>query len=214
MATKLGLYNEALTEHLGERKLASLTEDREPLRVMDDIWDNGVVKYCLEQGTWKFGKRSSSITYDTTVSPTFGYQYAFAKPSDLVKVTKVCSDEFFQCPLTAYTEEEGYYFSDVQEIFIEYISDAATHGNNLADWPETFTKYVAAQMAYRGSKRLGMSAADRDLLKKERDKLLKDARSKDAMQGPTQFFPSGSWTNSRGNGRSRLDRGSKSSLLG
>jgi hypothetical protein len=45
-ASKLKLYNDALGI-LGERRLASLTENREPRRVLDEVWDagKGVVNY-------------------------------------------------------------------------------------------------------------------------------------------------------------------------
>ena len=57
MATKLTLFREAI-RLLGERKLDSLTESFEPRRVMDDIYDGGGVRSCLEMGQWKFATRS------------------------------------------------------------------------------------------------------------------------------------------------------------
>lgn len=78
---QLSLYNNALTV-LGERKIASLTENREPRRVLDDVW-SGAVKYCLEQGQWKFAIRTSKLTYSTDVNPVFGYRRAFERPSEI-----------------------------------------------------------------------------------------------------------------------------------
>ena len=46
MTDKLTVYNETLGL-LGERKLASLTEQREPRRVLDGFWDQ-TVAYCLD----------------------------------------------------------------------------------------------------------------------------------------------------------------------
>ena len=44
---RLDVYNGAL-RRLGSRRLASLTENREPRRVLDDIWNNGaLVNYAL-----------------------------------------------------------------------------------------------------------------------------------------------------------------------
>ena len=45
--TKLSLYNDTL-QLLGERRLASDTEDREPRYDLDSLYDNGAVDYCLE----------------------------------------------------------------------------------------------------------------------------------------------------------------------
>ena len=40
MITRLQLYNSALLL-LGERNLASLSENREPRRLLDHVWDTG-----------------------------------------------------------------------------------------------------------------------------------------------------------------------------
>lgn len=213
MATQLTLYNAALTEHLGERKLASLSEDREPRRVLDDIWDGGARKFCLEQGAWKFALRVTKLSYTPSVTPAFGYAYAFTKPTDFVKITKMCSDEFFQAPLLNYTEESGFWFSDLQEIYLTYVSVDAAYGYDMSLWPETFTKYVAAYLAFSACNRLKQSDAAKDKIEKAMNKLLTNARSKDAIQGPTQFLPTGRWVSARG-GQVGLDRGSRTSLYG
>ena len=96
---QLGLYNQALYL-LGERSLASLTENREPRRILDVVW-RGAVKFCLEQGQWKFALRTSKLTYSTDVIPTFGYSRAFERPTDCVRLSKMCSDEYLKTPLNA-----------------------------------------------------------------------------------------------------------------
>ena len=47
----LALYNIALFA-IGERAIASLTESREPRRLLDEVWSRGVgaTTACLEQG--------------------------------------------------------------------------------------------------------------------------------------------------------------------
>ena len=52
MADKLSLFNGALLI-CGERFLSSLTENREPRHLLDNVWSNGGVKACLEQGVFK-----------------------------------------------------------------------------------------------------------------------------------------------------------------
>lgn len=212
--TQLALYNAALTEHLGERRLASLAEDREPRRVLDDIWDGGAREYCLEQGSWKFALRVSQLIYSPAVTPAFGYRYAFEKPADFVKITKLCSDEHLQAPLLNYTEEAGMWFSDNPEIYLSYVSKDAAYGFDLSRWPETFVKFVAAYLAHQSCNRLKQSANAKASIAKELRRLLTDARSKDAIQGATQFMPQGGWVSSRGGSSSTLNRGSKVSLYG
>src|SRR5438270_251157 len=78
----------------GERFLASLTEEREPRRLLDQAWASNAVRACLEMGQWNFAMRTIQIDYDSGVEPGFGYNRAFPKPTDWVNTTGVCEDEF------------------------------------------------------------------------------------------------------------------------
>ena len=94
---QLKIYNAALG-HLGERKIASLTENREPRRVLDDFY-NDVVQYCLERGTWEFAARNVQIDASTSSSPPFGFTNAFVKPTDWVRTVLLSANECFDPPL-------------------------------------------------------------------------------------------------------------------
>lgn len=213
MATsKLQLYNVALTQYLGERRLASLTENREPRRALDDVWDGGAVRYCLEEGHWKFAQRAVKLTYNPAMAPTFGYRYAFNKPSDCVKVSKVCSDEYLLEPLLLYSEEAGFWSTDLSDFYVSYVSDNSAFGGDLSLWPESFVQLVALYLAASTANRLAGAAKEKELQVKH-DAALAKARSKDAMQGPTQFLPQGSWVRSRTGGVA-TDGGSRNSLYG
>jgi len=197
MATKLGLYNDAL-RHLGERKLATLTEQREPRRVLDDAYTSAV-NYCLEQGFWKFAQRTKHVFPDTSVAITFGYPYAFAKPVDNVKLFRICADEFFKDPLLDYGEEGPYWFSHLNELYISYISNDPIYGNDLTRWPETFTRYVGYYLASEVADRIAPSV-DISKIVSLLEQAKNNAMAKDALQGPVEFLPQGSWTLSRGRG--------------
>jgi len=220
MTTQLGLYNEALGL-LSERSLASLTEAREPCRVLNDIWARNAVQYCLEQGQWKFALHSVSIAYDPLIVPAFGYKRGFALPADWVRATKICADEFFNAPLLRYVEEAGVIFSDLDLVFVSYVSNGTAYGNNLAAWPETFTRYVACYLAAAACNRVSNDKTllgyltgpkgDGGLL----HTLLIDARSKSALESPTSFLPSGNWSVARSRGTAGFrDGGSRSNLIG
>lgn len=212
-STQLGLYNEAL-RLLGERKLLDLSENREPRRVLDDIWNNDAVKYCLEQGQWNFAMRAVQIDASTTVTPNFGYRFAFDKPSDWVRTAGVSSDEFFNVPLTKMIEEVGFWFADIDPIFVRYISNSAEYGADMTRWPQTFAKYVAAFLAHEAA--FGITSDKERKLEAKREMLMRlaDARSKDAMSDPTAFPPQGSWTSSRHYGVAKRDRGNRNNLIG
>ena len=216
---QLAIYNKAL-EILGERSLASLSENREPRRVLDQIWPD-VVNYCLNEGYWKFALRTAEMLYDPSIQPPFGFQRGWALPGDWIRTCKVCVDEFLTVPLTMYAIEAGVFYSDWDYTFVQYVSNDATYGANLALWPEAFTMYAACYMASRACKRITQSEAEQVRLVGDNGKkgllhtLKTDALSKDAMELPTQFLPRGAWTTARsGFGTTRRDGGSRAALLG
>jgi len=210
-ATQLGLYNEAL-RLLGERRLASLTENREPRRVLDDIWADGAIDYCLEQGLWNFAMRAIEIDPSASV-PNFGYANAFDKPNDHIRTAGVAEDEFFNTPLTRVMEEVGFWFADIEPLYIRYISNAAAYGNDLTRWPSTFTRYVAAYLASEAVLTLTQSTDKQKIIMAIMQQRLRDAKSKDAMADATAFMPQGGWSSARGGGHGK-DRGKRNQLIG
>ena len=210
--SQLALYNEAL-RLIGERRLASISENREPRRVLDDVWNDGAVDYCLEQGQWNFAMRAVEITKSATV-PAFGYTNAFDKPNDFIRTAGAAEDEYFNIPLTRMLEEVGFWFADLDPIYIRYISNANSYGNDLTRWPKTFSKYVAAFLASEVVFTLTQSTDKQKYILGILHQRLKDALSKDAMNDPTQFMPQGGWTVSRRGGDARRDRGPRGNLIG
>lgn len=213
MADQLGLYNEAL-RLIGERKLLSLSENREPRRVLDDIWNDGAINYCLEQGQWAFAMRAVKIDASTTVIPAFGYAHAFDKPNDHIRTAAVAADERFNTPLTTVLEEVGFWFSDATPIYIRYVSNDPNYGNNLLRWPQTFTRFVAAYLASQAVWTLTQSTEKKQLCIQIARTYLSDARSKDAMEESTAFMPQQTWTVARSRGFLFRDRGNRGQLIG
>jgi len=214
MTTKLKIYNTAL-RYCKERSV-TLTEDREPRRLLDEVWADGGVDYCLENGQWKFAMKAVKIDYDSTVDREFGYTYAFQKPDDWKVTSAVCSDEYFEIPLTRYSHENGYWYADLDTLYVKYVSNAADYGYDLSIWPSTFTNYVAAHFANEVVDKLTGSNPE-TIIRVE--KILKankiTAKSKDAQNQAQQFPAPGNWVTSRKRLRGdNRDRGNRGSLLG
>ncbi|WP_404705031.1 hypothetical protein [Yersinia vastinensis] len=200
MPSQLNVYNDAL-RLVGERQLTSLTENREPRRLLDAVW-NGSLKYCLEQGQWNFAIRSVRVNYSPSVEPPFGYRRAFNKPDDYVRTVAFASDPFFNSPIIQYTDEAGFWFCDLDEIYIRYVSNDEAFGLDTSLWPETYNNFVAAYLALQISPRL-KNGSDQDALAREYKSAKTDALTKDALQEPTKIFPSGRWVMSRQGGSTR-----------
>lgn len=212
MASRLSLFNGALLE-CGERDLASLTENREPRRLLDRVWDNGLIDFVLEQGQWKFAKRTVVLAPETGVETGFGYKNSFVRPDDHVRTIGIWADEYLQAPLLQYQQEGQKWFADVDEFYLSYVSNGEAFGGDLSNWPAGFTRAVELYLASRIVKRLTQDeAAERLLIAKARDAFTA-ARSDDAMEGPTTFPPPGRWVKAR-HGGNNTDRGSRARLTG
>ncbi len=214
MPSKLSIYNGALNI-LGERKLASLTENREPRYKLDDVWDNDLVRRCLQMGQWNFAARSAEFSYSPSITPEFGYQFGFDKPTDFVRTMMVAHDEYFNIPMTRYADEAQFWFSDQENIFVKYVSDDTQYGADYSLWPPNFAEMVEHYMAMKVAPRLaGLDISDKRL-KREWKEWLAEAKATDAMESPAKFPPKGGWARSRqgfrGGGR---ERGNRSQLIG
>ena len=201
--TKLAIYNGAL-RRLGSRPLASLAENRGPRRVLDGIWGaaDNVVKLALEKGEWNFAIKTVQGVYSESVEPPFGLSRAYDKPDDLRRLVTLCPDEYMRNPLIdgQYSDEAGYWFTDSQELFIRYVSDATDYGLNSGAWTESFKDYLECDLAWKACETLTNSTGKRDRIERDRMNALKGAKSLDAMGEGVKFPPRGSWASSRGRG--------------
>jgi hypothetical protein len=199
VATQLQIWNDALIM-CGERTLANLTEAREPRRLLTDVWANGAVDHCLGEACWNFAARTQELAYDPAQTSQFGYQYAVAQPDDYVRIIKISRDEFLDDPLIRYLPEGGFWWSDCETIYVRYVSNGAAYGANLELWTTRFGQYVSAYLAARIIKRLTQSPADEDRMYAKAEKLLHDAKAKDAIEEATEFAPPGRITRARSGG--------------
>jgi hypothetical protein len=196
VTTQLSIYNGALRE-LGENPLTSLTENVAYRHDLDQIWDNGFIDDVLERGLWNFAIRTTELAYTGDINPTFGLTYAFEKPSDWIRTAKLCSDEYFMNPLNSQEvhDEQGYWFSELQTLYLSYVSNDDAYGNNLAEWPQSFVRFAEAYMAFKGAPRIAPKM-EKEVFDKQK-KFLVEARSRDAMNEGAAIPREGDWTRSR-----------------
>jgi hypothetical protein len=213
---KLSLFNGALLE-CKERELAALSDDVAARRLLDRAWaaSGGAVDFCLGQGEWRFATRSIELASTTSVTPAFGYRLAFEKPTDHVRTNKLCSDPYQQVPLLAYSQEQSYFFADIDPIYLSYVSNDASYGADYSLWSPEFVRYVELYLATKIMGKLTMSDEEKKTLFAYAGRALAEAKSSNAKEGPTVFPPQGAWVSARlGRGATRRDRGSRSSLVG
>jgi hypothetical protein len=196
MTTRLKIFNDALLL-AGERSIASLSEATESRRLLDQVWNSDGVIKCLEQGQWFFATRTVQIDYDPDIAPDFGYQRAFNKPTDWVNTSSVCSDQYFKSPLLEYTDESGYWYADIDTIYVKYVSSDEDYGLDLLKWPGSFQEFVAAHFASRIVLKLTSDNDRYEKIMREYERLKREAKSMAAMTQPSRMLPPGAWTKAR-----------------
>lgn len=209
------MYNEALLI-CGERQLSAttgLTEATESRYLLDHVWNNGGVDNCLSSGQWRFAMRTIELGYTSTVEPQFGLTRAFIKPTDWVATSALSADEYFNAPLLNYVDEAGYWYADVDTLYVRFVSNGDSYGNNITSWPAKFSDFVAAHFASKIILKLTSDEDKRTGVFNLRSRALLEAKNHDAMGDPTRFPPSGSWVNAR-RGGTRRDKGSRHNLIG
>jgi hypothetical protein len=209
-ATRLSTYNGALLL-MGERRLTELDDPAEEQSQieLDTAWDNGAVDYCLEQALWNFATRTIELTYDPDSTPEFGLTYAFNKPTDWIRTAAFCSDGHFTDPILGYKDKGEFWYCDLQTVYIEYISNDNSYGNDLSLWPQTFRKVVEAFLATETCERITQSRVKRADMEAKYFRRLFDASAKDAINQATQFPVAGNWVRARGGGYGGQRRGNR-----
>jgi hypothetical protein len=194
-ASQLGVYNKAL-RWLGERKTLSLAEGREPIRLLNDEWEDAV-GVCLYAGFWNFAIRERMANPDAGRAPLFGFQFSYAKPPDWVRTFQISESDRYDEFLKRYVDQNNIWYADIAPIYVRHISNDPNYGFNLALWTPAFVEYVAAYLALMLALRVKGSMDKVEMLEKKVDSLKKNALSKDAMDQPPGKIPYGTWVTSR-----------------
>ncbi len=194
-ASQQSVYNKAL-RFLEERPIASLTEPREPVRLLNIEWTDAV-NACLYDGYWNHAIREVLATPDSTQTPQFGYLFSYQKPADWIKTFQIADNEAFFPLLRRYSDQNNVWYAEAPQLYIKYVSSDQNFGWNLAYWPPFFTEYVACYLASLLAPRIKQNSQKVDDIRKELKKCRAMALSKDAMDLPPGRIPPGTWVLSR-----------------
>lgn len=199
MASQLSLYNSSL-RIVKHRKLSTLTDDTEARYLLDDEYAK-VVAWMLEQGLWNFALRTLALEASVDVEPEFGFSYAFEKPDDYVRLNAISGNATFYPTLDEFNDEGSYWVANCDPLYLSYISNHTDYGNDLGRWPSSFELAVEHELAYRIAPHLtAMGDNEYRDLERRRDRAVRDARSKDAMNQPVSRPPPGRLVQARGYG--------------
>lgn len=196
MADQLSLYNGAL-QKLGQPRLVALTDEGTGRRALDDCYAK-VVKGCLEAGLWNFAMRFAEVEADPSLTSTFGYTHAFAKPDDWLRTAGVWEDGTQTSPLLDYDDRASLWLANRDTIYVKWVSNDPDYGMDLGLWPESFVEYVEFALAEAACVDVTGSETKLDKLGERKEKARKNASNRDAMnEAVTRFPPAGRLVRSR-----------------
>jgi hypothetical protein len=184
------LYNTAL-DLLDLPPIIS-NDDESPRKVaLDYALDHKAVETVLELISWGFARQSVKLTADDVVDPQWGFQNAFAVPSDMIRINAISGDEYFRNAIPYYREED-YFFCDVDSVYVSYVS--SNFATALSSWPAYFHNLVAAEIAKRCGTVPGANIGKAMAKYKE---YKSEAYNTDAQRNPPQVIATGSWVGAR-----------------
>lgn len=189
MTDRLSVYR-AAQRHIGTGRIASLTEDNEARLAFDDVWAESGDR-MLAEGMWNFAIRAVELSYDTDFEPLFGYQYSFSQPDDYVRIVNMSTSGDYLGDHEDYEDERGYWFSDINPLYIRYVSDSPLYGWNVGAWTQPFADALAALMAFKCALPIANDRSNRNDLFQIHQKLLARAKTIDAVEEGVKTKPPG-----------------------
>lgn len=194
MTTKLALYNKA-GAHLKQERVG-LDDDVLLVRELDAVYDE-VLEGCLEEGYWNWAIRVVQISYDAEIDTSGfgGLEYGYSLPDDMVSIVAISSSAYFT-PDTEVTNYElngpgTLLYTHLDTIYLKYISDGASYGLNLGQWSETFANAVGARLAQAVAMRVTKSDKDEATCEAKGNKLIAQAKIRDAVNQSVKGKPTG-----------------------
>ena len=153
MASRLELYNQSLLR-LGERRLATLSDNRPERRSLDAVWAD-TLAYMIEAAMWNFASRTEELQASETVTPNFGYTYAVEKPDDYVRIVNIADNELMAPTLQDFMEEGDYFLTWCDPLYLQYISNDTSYGADPGKWTASFSRAFVLELAYRIAPQIG-----------------------------------------------------------
>ena len=197
----INIYNDALLI-MGLEKISDANDDSFRRSVLDTAIDADLVEAALEVTGWHWALTSVKSEYDSDIEPEWGWARGHKKPDDMHRLEGVYSDEYFQRPLKLYLDEGEIFYTDEDEIYLQYVS--SSFYNDPDGWSPSFRRFIGARLAKDAYMTLNPKAMNK--VESEFDHRKRAAENIDVMQSPPRLIAEGNWVRSRTRGRSNRQR--------
>ena len=201
------IWNQALIL-LGARRVDSISEQTREANIMRDVWDEFRIG-LLTDHSWNGAETEALLSRFTDsdtvteVSPvnTDRWQYAYALPSDYLRVLKVNGyaaetgrDRYKITTLSNDTGKKRVLLSNESKVYIEYVYDV---GDNVDLLSAKTRRAMSAMLAAQVAPYFGKDPATVQALQAEADREMREARGVDGQEGFPQIFNPSSLIQSR-----------------
>lgn len=130
-------------------------------------WYDASRQECLEAHPWKFATKRIILTPDPSMTPSFGYAYAYQLPVDYIRLVSI-GDDYLKDLKRDYEDENGYLLlptgtsaSDPLSLYVRYIFDLI----DVTKFSPLFVKYLVLKLALNMSNKFSISASLKTTLK-------------------------------------------------
>lgn len=197
MADRLEIYRGALRLLGDAHGLADLNEEGPARQALDSAWQSSV-DYLLAKGLWNFAIRAVELTEDEDFEPLFGYEYTFSKPPDWIRTVAIGADySALDGGYENYADEAGFWYTDLNPLYVRYVSNDPAYGWNIAAWRQPFAKALAAHLAFESGLPISSDRGNRSDMFTLFSRLLKEAKTLDAVDERVRKAPVGRLVRSR-----------------
>lgn len=146
LLTKLDIYNMAL-DHLKEEAMSSIGEASAPASWLNRNY-NQQRDYLMSKHWWKFAMSRSAIAADPT-PPSFGWQYRYAQPTDILRLYPLTWDGELNSAMVDYEIEGNFILTNqAPTLKVRYTRRETTEGNFSNLFCEVLGLRLAARMAH------------------------------------------------------------------
>jgi len=177
MSSVVDICNSALYK-IGASRISTLTEQNKAARICNDIFAK-IRDEVLRAHPWNFATKRIQLAREVD-TPTFGYSYQYALPTDCLRVLGVSGDSNLGTSVHIAHKIEGRkLLTNEETVFIKYIFRETNTGNYEANFVEALAFRLAQELAYP----MVQSADLTDKMKKNYREWIADARTFDAQEG-------------------------------
>ena len=143
---------------------------------------------------WNFSVTRVELA-QSSITPAFEYDYQYALPSDWIRTISVSANDAGTGHIP-YKQEGQFILASTEQIFLRYVAQITDAAIMTADFREA----LATKIAHEGAIPIAQSNTLKQDMKDDLKRILRRARSTDAIEDFPEARPQGSWVTVRSRG--------------